>query len=321
MLKFKEFLTEDISSKDLKIKKLESLPLHHGHEGTEIAANMLDGIYNKLLGKPSKVKTEVQTPGLPVNFGYDSKNGNFVIQHNDKKNHSLDDIENNYDDENIKRKLKLAATHLPKITPKEKGMYMGKIVDMPEYDTPLNMMITHDNKGNRLKNSQKAKFGDNPNISIINSEIRTNPSLFKPDDIKKYKEHMKAANKSYGKIDPEVWDYISNGHHKQIERYVNENDTPNLEGYVDYLTQIYGDKNNRAKQKNNEIKAKTSMNRYDDLMTHISNNEKHYSNVIEFMSHLKNAKNILGNIIKANGNKHHVIVSHGDNEALLKIPS
>lgn len=321
MIDFKTYLIEAKAPESDKISTINSLPLKNGHVGTEMAADMLDGVYNKLLGKPSKIKTEVQIPGIPIGFGYDNKTGQFAIQHNGIINFTFEDIDNNYSDEGLKDKLKAAATHLPKVTPTTKGFFTGKLVDMPEHKTPVSVMVTHNTNGKPLTNSQKSKFVDNPNVSYVNPEIKADPSKFTPDGIKAYKEHMSNAIKAYNKIDPEVWDFINKGHHGQLERYVGSSDAPDINGYIDHLTQTYGGKVVRSQQKGNVIKAENNNKRYSELMTHIADNKKHYSDVIEFLNHIKNAGNILANAAYSSGNKNHILLMHGDNKALLKVPT
>lgn len=319
MIGFKTFLIENTSSENTVNRKVESLPLHKGHDGTVVAADMLDGVFNKMLGKSSKVKTEVQHPGTVIGFGYNPKNGQFAVSHNDTINHSFEDIDKNYDDENLKQQLKSAATHLPKVTPKTRGLFIGKLVKTDDYDTPVKIMVTHDHKGKPLSNSQKLKFNTNPNVTFINPEMKVDPNTFKPDEIKSYKDHMSAANKSYGKIDPEVWDYINKGHHNQLERYIQSSDEPDLKGYMDHLTKLYHGKSMKAEQNANELKINRSAKKYDDLISHISNNNKHYSNVIEFLNHLKNASSILSDVASRNGNNNHILLMHDDNQSILKI--
>jgi len=319
MITFKTFLIEEKNSNDSKTKNVESLPLYNSHEGTIMSANMMDGLFNKLLGKSSKVKTEVQHPGVVIGFGYNPKNGQFAISHNDKMNHNFNDIENNYDDPELKQQLKHAATHLPNVVPKGRGLYLGKLVNMNDYNKPVKIMVTHDHKGSKLTNTEKSKFGNDPNVTFINPEVKADPTLFKPDEIKNYKKHMTSANAAYGKLDPDTWDYINKGHHNQLEKYVQESDKPNLDGYIDHLTQIYGGKSVRASDNANQLKVSRTNNRFKELMDHISTNKKHYSNAIDFLNHLKNASNILSNVTYRNGNNNHVILSYGDNQSLLKI--
>lgn len=140
MINFKDFLLEetreDTGRKLDHISHLEDLPLHHGHEGVEIAADMLDHVHKKLLGHVSSVHVSTKYDGSPsVVFGHHPQTGQFFIgtksalNKKPKLNFSHKDIENNHpEQQGLINTLKAGFDHLPKIMPKHGGVYQGDML-------------------------------------------------------------------------------------------------------------------------------------------------------------------------------------------------
>lgn len=318
MINFKEFLLEKTNL--VGTKTIEMLA-QDGHEGTYHAADMLDGLHKIFSGKNSSIDTQVQHKGLSIQFGIHPKTKQFIISHDGKDNATFEDIDKNYNDENIKNTLKQAATHLPSILPKKSKMFVGKIL----YTKPdqIGVTVTHDNNGNTLKDSQRAKFIPSPTVFNMNPSVLANPTNYTPDKQMEYGLHMAEAKKAYSRLDPNITDYVSS-HAPKLSKYI-ENSIkmgikPDVKGYMNDLMQTYSGKIIRAKLKNNNEKQNNMTAQHAKLIDDINNNDKHFSGMINFLYHLHNASNVLKNVARNNNIANDIKVKNKDGvEATLKV--
>ncbi len=139
MINFKEFIVEEVVEKGSKldhISHLEDLPIHHGHDGVRIAADMLDDVHRKLLGHATATHVSHKFDGSPgLVFGNHPKDGKFFVGTKSALNKTPrtfshpDEIDKHYHDKpELATHLKTALDHLPKIMPKHGGVYQGDMM-------------------------------------------------------------------------------------------------------------------------------------------------------------------------------------------------
>lgn len=142
MFKFITFLKEadeQQPQEGAKLKHLthiEDLPVHHGNQGASMAADFLDSVHNKLLGKKSTTHVSTKYDGAPsIVFGQHPQTGQFFVgtksafNKTPKINYTPEDIDANHGHApGLAAKLKEALQHLPKIMPKHGGVYQGDLM-------------------------------------------------------------------------------------------------------------------------------------------------------------------------------------------------
>jgi hypothetical protein len=141
MLNFSQYLIEaeepSPEGKALKhLTHLEDLPIHHGNQGASMAADFLDSVHNKLLGKKSTTHVSTKYDGAPsIVFGTHPKTGQFFVSTKSafnktpKINYTPEDIDANHGHApGLAAKMKEALEHLPKIMPKHGGVYQGDLM-------------------------------------------------------------------------------------------------------------------------------------------------------------------------------------------------
>ena len=142
MFKFIDFLKEAAEQQPeegAKLKHLthiEDLPVHHGNQGASMAADFLDSVHNKLLGKKSTTHVSTKYDGAPsIVFGQHPQTGQFFVatksafNKTPKINYTPEDIDANHGHApGLAAKLKETLQHLPKIMPKSGGVYQGDLM-------------------------------------------------------------------------------------------------------------------------------------------------------------------------------------------------
>lgn len=139
MIQFKSYLTEQEQSQGQKLKHLthlEDYPIHYGHEGAAIAAQHLEDVHNKLLGKNNSINVSTKYDGAPsVVFGQHPENGQFFVatkgafNKNPKLAFTHDDVEKHYGHApGLAEKMHAALDQLPKIMPNNGGVYQGDLM-------------------------------------------------------------------------------------------------------------------------------------------------------------------------------------------------
>lgn len=323
MINFKSFLKEEQTPQtDNKIKDIDHMHLHDGHNGALNSANVLDALNRHFLGKSSNVKTMMKFNGEPVSFGRDKKGNFFVGSDPNVPNYSHDDIEKNhkgYGD--TINKLKHAFDHLHKITPETPGMYDGKMFTKDQikgykgkqnieagnrtYSVPMNsgtgkslkaaqMAISlesmHNGKGfEPLDDKTKSKFNKHPDVHMIDPEIKANPKNYSPEDQREFLNHKREAEMAYSKIKPEAFDEMGKHGSKfaaHIESMSSKGLEPSVDSYLDSL----------KKNKEHSSMAET-----------VLRNRNHFEKALEFQTHLKNAKNALMNPLHKNSEFSHSV--------------
>lgn len=323
MINFKSFLKEEQTSQnDNKLKDIDHMHLHDGHEGALNSANMLDSLNKHFLGKSSNAKVLMKYNGEPVSFGRDKKNNFFVSSDPNVPNYSHDDIERNHKGYgHTIDKLKQAYDHLSKITPESPGMYDGKMFtkdQVQSYKNQQNIVAgnrtysvpTNSGTGKSLKASQvaislesmhngkgfeplddktKSKFNKHPDVHVIDPEVKVNPKNYSPEDQREFLNHKREAEMAYSKIKPEAFDEMGK-HGSKLAAHIEDLSSKGLQGNVDtYLDSL-------KKNKEHSSMAET-----------VLRNRNHFEKALEFQTHLKNAKNALMNPLHKNSEFSHSV--------------
>lgn len=310
MIGFKDFYLKEEKSA-VSIPNLDNLLLND-HDSVGIAADMADGVHNILSGKKSKIKTLLDYPGQPVTFGYSPDSKKLEVIHDGKRNVTFEDIANNYkDNPQTAQIISDLSKHLPTILPPKTKMYNGTILGSDPQKIALS--INSDEKGVPLKNSDRMKFKQSPSVYNLNPELTANPNSHNLENQQMYLMHMNAAKKHYGKIDPEIYDYIA-GHGKNILKYVNNsisiNKEPNSNDYLEDLKQQYMGKILRT---SSEVTKNNRSKRFTELANEVSTNHKHFDDFIKFLYHFKQGVNVLGQSLP-----HDLTVFHNDRMVKIK---
>lgn len=140
MISFSQFLNEEAAAPEGKALKhlthLEDLPIHEGHAGVKTAADFLDSVHNKLIGKKSTTHISTKYDGAPsIVFGKHPQTGKFFVASKSafnktpKINYTPEDIDANHGHApGLAEKLKQALQHLPKVMPDHGGVYQGDLM-------------------------------------------------------------------------------------------------------------------------------------------------------------------------------------------------
>jgi hypothetical protein len=271
MINFKEFIAEQAEpAQGQKLKHLTHLEdqvIHNGHEGVGIAAQHLDDVHSMLMGKNTKTAVSTKYDGAPsIVFGQHPETGQFFVasksafNKNPKINYTPEDIERNHGHApGLVEKLKSALQHLPKIMPKNGGVYQGDMMHTkPDIQKSKGMYhftpntITYSTPqdsahGKAVKNSEmgivvhtqygggknlgsmsampvdaktRASFVHHPDVHNIDPTIDVNPSNYTPEEQREFLNHKEAARIAYGKMKPEAMEALA-GHGISLETHIN----------------------------------------------------------------------------------------------------
>jgi hypothetical protein len=270
MLSFSTFFTEQTEPKGKQLKHIfhvEDFAIHGGHEGVGIAAQHLDDLHNILSGKKSSSTISTKYDGSPsIVFGTHPETGRFFIatksafNKNPKINYTPEDIERNHGHApGLVEKLKAGLEHLPKIMPKNGGVFQGDMMYTKSDIKQKNGMyhftpntLTHSTPtgsahGSAIKNAQmgivvhtkysgrniesmnasaldpktRATFQSHGDVHNIDPSIEVNPNNYTPEERLAFSNHRENARRIYSKIKPEAVDAFE-GHGQDLEGHINK---------------------------------------------------------------------------------------------------
>jgi hypothetical protein len=343
MLTFSAFLTESLDVDKLKhLEHAEDHIIHGGDEGVAHAANNLDDLHSLLTGGKSKSKITTKYDGSPsVVFGINPENGKFFVASksafnvNPKLNYTEKDIEANHGHApGLVSKLKSALAHLPKVMPKEGGVYQGDFLyDKPDiedeggkykfapntitYAAPkdsaqgrkiaasqIGFVVHTKYKGKTLADMKAgfdvdhSKFKQDPDVNLVNPEVNdTNKTRYTSSMQAQYAKHREAADEAYRNTGSDVLEALSK-HDAFIKPYINQTvrdeTTPTAKDYAKYL-EAKRDKET-SKLKTEAAKQKKA-DSYNELINDLQTNEKQYRSAFELHHHLQKAKDVLVNAL------------------------
>ena len=273
MMNFKTFLLEQKDEKDM-VREIHHLPLHNSHEGVAETANALEDTHEQLLGKKGSIPKHIDQEGVPINFGVNKKQ--FFIDFYGKRLTSFDDIDQNFEDPNLNKMLKQAATSLPSILPRHSKFYGGKLI--PIDDKKLGISLETDHRGNPLKDKDRAQFKSSGNIQIIDNSVKVDPSNYSPEEQNQFLMHMNNARKTYSRMDPDAFDNVK-GYEGKIKNYIKQKDITgekhSVEDFVNDLMMNAQGKAARRKKDNVTMESSDNvLKKHGEDVNHILQNEK-----------------------------------------------
>ena len=339
MLTFSSFLIESLDVDKLKhLEHAEDHIIHGGDEGVAHAANNLDDLHSLLTGGKSKSKVTTKYDGSPsVVFGVNPENGKFFVASksafnvNPKLNYTEKDIDQNHGHApGLVSKLKAALAHLPKVMPKEGGVYQGDFLyDKPDveeengklkfapntitYAAPKDSaqgrkiaaseigFVVHTKYSGKKLADMKAgfdvnhsKFRQDPAVNLVNPEVNdTSKVRYTPAMQARYTKHREDADEAYRNTGTEVLQALTK-HDAYIKPYINQTvrdgTVPSAKDYVKYL-ETKRDKET-SKLKTEAAKQKKA-DIYNELIDDIQTNQKQYKSAFDLHGHLQKAKDVL----------------------------
>lgn len=355
MLNLSEFLLEEEQGKQLKhLTHLEDHIIHNGHEGVGIASQHLEDVSKALEGKKTSTHVSTKFDGAPsIVFGTHPTTGRFfvgtksVFNKTPKINYTPEDIDANHGHApGLAAKLKQALGHLPKIMPREGGIYQGDLMHTPEdietkggmhhftpntitYSTP-----TDSAHGKAIKNSKlgivvhtkyggarslegmsagpldlktRQKFNSHPDVHNIDPTIHVNPANYSPEERAEFAKHKEAVRQSYSKMKPEAMDALE-GHGVNLEAHVNKMIREGGQPSVDgYIKDL----NDKARKSIDSVKTEKAKDRkaqeHSAVIDNVEQNRKHIERALEIHGHLQKAKNVLTGVMAKNNQFTHTI--------------
>ena len=353
MINFKEYLLEAAAAapapkgKALKhLTHVEDNVLYGGHDGVALADKHLRGLHDMLMGRKSSLHVSTKYDGAPsIVFGKHPKTGQFFVATKGAFNktpkiaYTHEDIDRHYGHAPGRAaKMHVALEHLPKIMPREGGIYQGDLMHTPEdvksekgvssitpntitYSAPngsaeaTNMkkklgIVVHtqykgrgdiqDMNAGPLDAKQRAKFNDHPDVNNIDPSVTTNPSNYTAQEQNEFHNHMENARQVYSRMKPEAMDALS-GHGMDLEAHINDQIRKGGAPSVDGYKDFLTARHQKEISKlktQKSIDAKSKA--HDALLQHITENKDHFQKALELHNHLQSAKNVLVGVMAKN---------------------
>lgn len=348
MINFKQFLGEEAKPSKLKhIHHLEDHILHGGHEGVGVAAQHLDDVHDHLLGNNIDSHISEKFDGAPsVIFGHHPETGKFFVATKSafnvtpKINYTKADIEKNHGHApGLVEKLNSALDHLPKVMPRNGGVYQGDMMytksdikrkDNKYHFTPNTVTYStpQDSKhGKSIRNSEigfvahtqykggkkldemtahpldeksRGKFQTHPDVHNIDPTIDVNPTKYTTAEQQAFLNHKESARMAYSKMKPEAMDALE-GHGHSLVSHINKTVRVGDEPSVEgYLNHLSEVHDNELKKiKVPETRSKKAQD-HASVLQHVTENQNHFSKALEVHKHLQNAKNVLTTVLGKN---------------------
>lgn len=340
---FSNYLTESLDVDKLKhLEHAEDHIIHGGHEGVMHAIDNLEDVHKLLTGKKTKTRVTTKYDGSPsVVFGKHPETGQFFVasksafNKNPKINYTHADVDQNHGHApGLVSKLKAALDHLPKVMPKEGGVYQGDFLyDKPDVfkegdhlkfapntivygahkdsaqgrriaGSKIGFVVHTKYSGNKLDDMKAgfdvdhAKFVQHPDVNLVNPEITSHATdRYTPSVQDKFHSHKNEALKTYLSMNDSVVKDLSK-HNEHLKPYINstvrDGTTPSLEGYQKHLATKRDSE--AAKVKTPAAKQKKAQ-QYNDLINHTEVNKDDFKKALALHSHIQKAKDVLVNAI------------------------
>lgn len=338
---FNQYLTESLDIEKLKhLEHIEDHILHGGHEGVHHASETLSDVLAALEGKSRKfynksTKITQKYDGAPaIIFGVDPTTGKFfvgtksVFNVKPKLNFSERDVEENHGDKpELAKKLKIALKELPKIMPREGGIYQGDLMytkdDLIDKNNDYSFtpnLVTYTAKkdsthgrnistsnlgivihsryiGKDLKSSKvtfdvdQNAFVKDPSVYTINPDV-TNADI-SPIEKTQYEKQVEQLLSQYKNLPDDIFNVVD-GHDILIKTYINDcvrNDsTPSGKDYLRFVTDRL---DKEIAEKKSEKTIETKKQKKQVLVSHIKNHIDQFNSIFQLHSGLQAAKNTL----------------------------
>jgi hypothetical protein len=155
-----------------------------------------------------------------------------------------------------------------------------------------------------LSTKERKSFIENPDVNNIDpsqTSGKVNPRNYTGEEQAKFHMHMENARKAYSRAAPEMYDSIK-GHEATLEQHVNDQvrkgGVPSVEGYTKFLS-------DRAQKDIDSVKTEKSKQQKHQALANklkeVSDNKKHFEDLLRIHGHLQNAKNVLLGVHGKNG--------------------
>ena len=245
-------------------------------------------------------------------------------------NFSEQDIEDQHSHKQyLAHPLKLLLKHLPKVIPHTPGEYQGGYMSDRESREHENGKISHtpntikyetDSNSPEGKSLAKSKvsavihskltsagakplaslagFNNHPDVHLVQHLVSKDENKIPKEYKSKADEHLKKAEQMMASHshDHHV------GHEKTLRQYINStltsNGTPSAQGYKGYLAKWHQKKIDAVKTEKSKTAKKKVM---DDMIDHVSKNQRQFYNTFEIHHHLQQATNHLARGIDSSG--------------------
>jgi hypothetical protein len=345
MKSFEEYLTEEEAEQGKKLKHIEHPEdlAFDSHEAVGVAGQHLDDVHTMLTGKRRPTHVSTKYDGAPsVVFGNHPENGKFFVATKSafnatpKINHTPQDIEANHGHApGLVTKLKAALQHLPKIMPRDGGVFQGDLMHTPEdvkteggmhHFTPntITYSTSEDSEhGAKLKNSKlgivvhtqykgrtmagaaagpvdpktRAQFNDHPDVHNIDPTLKINPDNYLPDEQHAYLNHMENAKRVYARMKPNSYEALQ-GHSQALRTHINSSIRKGTEPSVDsYIEDL------KAKQ----LKEPKKATKHAQSLQQVMQNKPDFEKAMELHSHIQAAKDVLTPVLARNNEFNHSI--------------
>lgn len=345
MLSFSKFLTESLQVDKLKhLEHAEDHIIHGGDEGMHHAAENLEDLHNRLTGGQAQNKVTTKYDGSPsVVFGVHPETNKFFVasksafNKNPKINYTEKDIDANHGHApGLAAKLKSALAHLPKVMPKEGGVYQGDFLydkpDLKDEDGKYKFTpntITYgankdSNQGRKIAASKMgfvvhtkysgkdmgdmkagfdvdhSKFQQDPDVNLVNPEINDTSKVKYTSLLQnQFRKHMNDATNAYRSMEMDTPSSLAT-HDHLIKPYINstvrDGTTPNTKDYRKYLETLR-DKE-VAKLKSPKAQDKKA-EQYNAFISHVNDKSGEFDKVFKVHHSMQKAKDTL---VQAMGN-------------------
>lgn len=245
-------------------------------------------------------------------------------------NFSQDDIEKQHGHKPyLAKPLGLLLQHLPKVIPHTPGEYQGGYMSDRESREHENGKISHtpntikydtdadSPEGKALAKSKVsavihskltsagakplaslAGFNNHPDVHLVQHLVSKDENKIPKEYKSKADEHLKKAEQMMASHshDHHV------GHEQTLRQYINStltsNETPSTQGYKGYLAKWHQKKIDAVKTEKTKTAKKKVM---DDMIDHVSKNQRQFYNTFEIHHHLQQATNHLARGIDSSG--------------------
>ena len=342
MINFTNFLTES----KLDVEKLTHLEhaedqmINAGHEGMSHTAGAMDDVLDFMSGKKTKTRITTKFDGSPsIVFGINPENGKFFVasksafNKNPKINYTPQDIiENHGHAPGLVEKLTAALKMLPRIMPKEGGVYQGDLMytkpDISDKEgklsfTPNTITYSADpnsEQGRKVKASElgivvhtryRGTTGRHTTLANMVADFNVDQNKFKQDptvnvispeveppkisglEKKQYQALTKQATDIYSSMEPDTFDVMS-GHDITMKTYINKCIRDETKPTLKGYRQFVEERGQKEIDKAKSEKGKKA--KTDDLNTmlsHIDAHKKQFDSIFKLHGIVQQAKDVL----------------------------
>lgn len=143
-------------------------------------------------------------------------------------------------------------------------------------------------------NVDRENFKDHKDVHNISPEVDINKTNITPDQSNEFNSHMKKAESYHNKLKKSDGYSVTTPHQEHLKIYINStvrnNTKPSVNGYKEFLKNR--GENEASKVKTDAAKS-VKMQKYNNSIEHVNNNNEHFENILNLHHHIQQAKNVL----------------------------